>query len=852
MPTTVEALFQAGIAALRDGRMDDAHREFQAVLERDPDNASTLYNLGALKFHAGQSAEAERLLKKAAARRPDHIDTRSVLAAVLVDQKKLDDAMPHARFIVARSDSDAAACNSAGHVLAMAGWSDEAESAYRQALAEKPSYRPSATALITLLMDRRAFDDVMAVSDAYLAHQPTDQGVHLKRAQALWEGGNTRAARDALVDLLDFAPDHITAHHNLSLFSNPPDPEVVITRLTALLAEDTLDPTDNIKAWFALGNFFASSKIVEESLACFTEGNRLRSHEATRAHAESIAAFERRVENVVATPLPSVVPVESDGPTPLIIAGPSRSGKSLLQTWLAGHPDIAAADEVGLLPRFAEIDFAGEPARLEEAAAQYRSTLQRLGGPARFVIDTHPTNALYLDLLLQLCPDAKIIQVHRDPVDLAVSIFARNFVTGGHWADSWPGIAARLKCYDRLRAYWAKWTPVVATVSYEDLVAKPGSILSGLVDALSLPAVDGLVPPPAESADDLVPMPWASFAHRPSVRSDAVGLSKPFATWLTGFADAYGREALEEHASIPAIKRAPRSVIVEAVRILGAGEALDDENRTALKNVPAFHAAIAEDAARANHWPDAVESRWRAVSCRPFTHRVRHHVDALQRTLADSPEHKSLTQLHKDVSARWTAYRETSAMKFGDFGLPYQTCAPALIAGSRDTDVRSAAYGLEELCRGRRVLDLGCNTGFLTLAAAPYSQSVFGLEHEQPLVDIGTRVVEFLGVTNCDLQCGDATTFTCETPFDVVIAAAIHGWMTMPLSDLGQRLAMLTAPSGAVLFESQGQRSTTVVEDKFQEKVAVLADAGFNVERQGVLCDDQVNKRAFVILRKNT
>ncbi|MBT6088643.1 MAG: tetratricopeptide repeat protein [Rhodospirillaceae bacterium] len=851
MSTTVEATFQAGVAALRDGHTEDAQRHFRAVLERDPNNAPALYNLGALAFHDGRSADAEPLLFKAAESRPDHVDTRAVLAAVLVDLKKLNDAIPHARFIAGRSDSDAAACNTAGHVLALAGWSDEAEAVYRQALSQKAAYRPSALALITLLMDRRAFVDVVAVCEGFLAHKPTDQAFHLKRAQALWEGGNTEAARHALLDLLDFAPDHMTAHHNLALFANPPDPNTTITRLIALLGEGVLEKSDAIKAWFTLGNTFAATDSVEDSLVCFIEGNRLRSLEAKRAHAQSIAAFEHRVETVVATLLPAVGTIASDGPTPLIIAGPSRSGKSLLQSWLSGHPDIAAADEVGLLPRFAEIDFAGDAARLEEAAASYRTTLRRLGGSARFVIDTHPTNTLYLDLLLQLCPDAKIIQIQRDPLDLAVSIFARNFVTGGHWADTWQGIATRLKCYDRLRAHWSPWDPVIASVSYEDLVADPDSVLSNIVDALGLPKVETLAPPAVASAHAPLPMPWASFADRPAVNSDAIGLWRPFAPWLTQFAEAYGRDALDGQSNIPTEDRAPQSVVVKALRALKDGQALDADSQAALANVPAFHAAVGQGEAQNNHWSDAVAARWRAASCRPFTHRIRDHVDALQSTLKDSAEHSDLALLHDDIQTQWAAYRESSALKFGDFGLPYQSCTPVLIAGSRDTDVRTAAYDLEHLCKGKRVLDLGCNTGFLTLAAASYGQSALGLEHVQALVDIGSRVAAFLGVSNCDLQCGDAETFTRDTPFDVVIAAAIHGWMTMPLPDLGRHFASLTSAGGAVLFESQGQRSTTVVEEGFQDKVAAVAAAGFQVERQGLLCDDAVNKRAFVILRKD-
>jgi tetratricopeptide (TPR) repeat protein len=851
--TPVETSFRAGVAALRDGRADEAQRQFQDVLAADPDHAATLYNLGVLQYQAGRSADAETYLQRAVECRPGHTDTRSVLAAVLVDLNKLHAALPHARVIAESPVADSAALNTAGHVLALAGWSEDAEAVYRRALGPDNAYRPSATGLVTLLMSRRDFAEAARVCGDVLARHPTDQDLHLKRAQALWEGGHTNAARDALTNLLDFAPDHVTAHHNLSLFAGVPDPETRISRLTSLLGEGVLETPDVVKAWFALGNLFATLSQPEESLACFTEGNCVRAVAATALHTDSSLAFEHRVNAVVAAPLPPVQDRPARGPTPLIISGPSRSGKSLIQSWLSGHPDITAADEVGVLPRLAEIDFKAEPARLEEAAATYRSTLVKLGGPARYVIDTHPTNALYLDLLLQLCPDAKIIQINRGPLDLAVSIFARNFVTGGHWADSWRGIAARLKCYDRLQTHWADWSPVIATLAYEDVVRDPDSTLATLTAALELPPADAIAPPaPAMSASEISPMPWASFADRPSVQPGHIGLWRPFAPCLAAFADAYGRDSVADQGVIPVEIVAPYGAVVNAVHSLKTGDTPSGNAERILKNIPASHAAAAEQAAQAGRWDDAVAARWQAVSCRPFTHRVRHHADALQNTLESSPLYQDVARLHKDVSALWVAYREESGLRFGDFGLLYQSCGPALLAGSRDTEVRAAAYDLETLCAGQRVLDLGANTGFLSLAAASHAATVRGIEHEQALVDIGSRVRDHLHLDNCTFLCADASVYDSDEPFDVVIAAAVHGWLQMPLADFALRLAGLTAPGGAVLFESQGQRSTTVIEEGFHAKTEVIVAAGFQVERHGTVCDDHVNLRAFVVLRKDS
>ena len=845
MAASLETAFNAGMAALHQRDYGAAVQHFQDVLGFNPHHPAATYNIGALTYQAGHSQDALTYLEKAAALRPDHLDTLSLLAAVLVDLNRLSQAVPHARIIAAHAKAEATTLNTAGRVLALAGWAEEAEAAYRKALTQDAGYRPAAEALVDHLLARRAVTDATAVCDAVLAQHPTAQDFHLKRSQVLWESGATPAARDALQNLLDFAPDHITAHHNLSLIVSNENVTPKITRLATLIAENTLETPDLIKAWFALGNLSAQQQNHAQSLTCFAEGNRLRAQAASDDHARSTSAFEARVTQVLGSPVqPPPEQLGAAYPTPLIIAGPSRAGKSLLQSWLSTHPDIAAADEVGLLPRLHDIDFVAAPHRLAESADTYRATLARLAGEkgqnAKFIIDTHPTNALYFDLLLRLCPEAKIIQIQRDPLDLAVSLYARNYVTGGHWADSWTGIATRLRCYDHLRDHYANWSPVIATINYENLVSNPASVMKPIVQALGLAWTEDMLPP-ALDTDDLTPMPWASFANCPPVQTHGIGLWRTYAPWLAEFAEAYGRSALKTYGreNLQTENMIPEKTSTSSPQTLAI-----------FKHVPAFHARVAVQAETEKRWAEAVSARWQAVSCRPFTHHVRHHAEALQQTLNASPAHTKLARLHQEIAKLWAAYRETPNMRFGDFGLPYQSFTPAYIPGSRDTDVRVKAYDLERLATGQRVLDLGANSGFLTLEAAKLASHTVGVEHAQALVEIGKCVRAFMALDSCQLICGDAATFASDTPFDLVIAAAVHGWFDIPLLNLARHLAHLTAPGGAVLFESQGQRSTSKIEPGFHDAVTAIARAGFTVERHGTLCDDAVNLRAFVVLRK--
>jgi tetratricopeptide (TPR) repeat protein/SAM-dependent methyltransferase len=840
--------FQSGVAALSDGRLDDAAEAFDKVLGAQPAHAAALYNMGVIHYHAGRPGKAEPYLRRALAQRPEHADTLSVAAAVLAELGNLEEAEALAHKILSAQNADAAALNSAGQVFSHAGKSGLAEDAYRRALWLDPAYRPAALALYSHLSLRRAFDDAAAVCETALARRPRDQDLHLKRAQALWEGERPQRALKALLALLDFAPDHITALYDVSLFASAPDRDRSMKRLRALLAEGDLDDDEEAKAWFALGNHSAVQGQWEQSLACFAAGNQARAAPAPDLYALSGRAFLDRTECILSRKPPAIVSEPPTAPTPLIICGPSRSGKSLLQSWLSVHPDIAAADETGVLPRLAETDCLQDESSRRAAAELYRETLCVLGGDAKFVIDTHPTNILYLDLLLAICPDARVVLIDRNPLDTAVSVFARHFVTGGHWADNWAGIADRLQAHVRLNAHWSGWAPVAATVRFETLVTQPQPVIDAILSALELTPYRIS---PSDDVDSSVPVPWSSFNGHVVPRSDTVGLWRPFAPWLGSFADAYGRDALEDANTIPSETHPPKYAFADSLASFRRGEELSEVQRDALAETPALHAADADTAARNGDVAGVLEARWRAVSSRPFTHHIQHHARALSAAVAESDQHQEYARLNRRVGALWSDYRKKSRLAFGDYGTLYQSYAPAYLCGSRNTERRAATYGMRELAAGRRVLDLGCNTGFLTLAAAETADICLGIDHEPALIEIAEVVRDFAGLANASFVSADAAQWATTDVYDVVIAAAVHGWFDLPFGEFAHRLADLTAPGGAILFESQGQRSSDVTEPDFETKVSEITNRGLRIERTGTICDDGVNLRAFVVLRRD-
>jgi hypothetical protein len=82
--------------------------------------------------------------------------------------------------------------------------------------------------------------------------------------------------------------------------------------------------------------------------------------------------------------------------------------------------------------------------------------------------------------------------VHRDPRDVALSIYRNHFAPGTHrYATSLPAIAGAIKAFRAAIAHWRTRMPEALTeIRYEDLVADPEAGARAIVEAAGLPWED--------------------------------------------------------------------------------------------------------------------------------------------------------------------------------------------------------------------------------------------------------------------------------------------------------------------------------------------------------------------------
>ena len=127
-----------GFVLARLGKSGEALASYQKALALDPNSPSAHFNLAVTLVQAGKLVEAESHYRRAIPGRPG-AETRNGLGYVLARQGRADEAVEEFRKAIEANPKFTPAYNNLAEALTAQGKLEEAESFYRQSLAEKPS-----------------------------------------------------------------------------------------------------------------------------------------------------------------------------------------------------------------------------------------------------------------------------------------------------------------------------------------------------------------------------------------------------------------------------------------------------------------------------------------------------------------------------------------------------------------------------------------------------------------------------------------------------------------------------------------------------------------------------------------
>lgn len=168
----------------------------------------------------------------------------------------------------------------------------------------------------------------------------------------------------------------------------------------------------------------------------------------------------------------------------------------------------------------------------------------------------------------------------------------------------------------------------------------------------------------------------------------------------------------------------------------------------------------------------------------------------------------------------------------------------------RSSERRFAFYAMPRwVHKWHSVLDIGCNTGFLSMMLAPFVRRLCGVDATKSLVDIASLTANFLGHSNCQFECCEFTRFQTSERFDVVLDLAAHGWIDLPFETFAGRVDAMLKPGGIFAVESHHLQNSA--DRDFDHRVKLIEANGYALlDRRAVPETGDRSPREFCVFRK--
>ncbi len=328
-----------------------------------------------------------------------------------------------------------------------------------------------------------------------LAESPQSPALLVSLGHALQLAGRQKEATECLQTALAARPGFGDAWWSLANLQTYRFSQDEIACMCAEERAAAADHVDRYHLCFALGKAFEDRKEYAKSWEYYERGNALKRSESRYDPIITETNTCHLIEVCSPQFFAARAGFGTPDPDPIFIVGLPRSGSTLIEQILASHSLVEGTQELSDIQRVATGMRGKEPGRVDASLStgisrpyplvmtelapedfrklgeRYLADTRVYRGQKPFFIDKMPNNFRHIGLIHLMLPNAKIIDVRREPMACCFSNLKQLFASGQELTYSIEDIARYYRCYLELMRHWEKALPGrVLRIRYEDVV----------------------------------------------------------------------------------------------------------------------------------------------------------------------------------------------------------------------------------------------------------------------------------------------------------------------------------------------------------------------------------------------
>jgi tetratricopeptide (TPR) repeat protein len=478
-PCGLETKRLAGLIAIRRGQAAEAARQFETIVAENPREFESWANLGVSRLSAGNAAGAVEALRVSLLLRRDQPRIRDKWAEAHIAAGTGEQALEVCFGFLREHPDDVLVRVTIARLHDLLGKPECALEALDEALGVDPNHVPALLALAQLHERQNRVDEFAAIVSRLEALASPPPELSQLRARLAFRRGNL----DRALDLAEEIPASLDPGGRAQLIGQ------VYDRMG-----------ESGRAFEAFAEMNASTGIAPDAISARADAYRKliakRSRLATRKWVRSWRKWR---------------PPEGRR-DPVFLVGFPRSGTTLLDTLLMGHPQLCVTEEKPMLDAVARNlgGYEHLPTLSEQRLAELRELYLAEAAThvpdleGRILVDKQPFAMVEAPLIYRLFPNARILFVQRHPCDVVLSCFITRFEPNAALAN-FVTLEGTARLYSDLRKFWSQCRSImpmiVHLVRYERLVDDAESEMRALTAFLGLEWSDRLLDHRSTAAD---------------------------------------------------------------------------------------------------------------------------------------------------------------------------------------------------------------------------------------------------------------------------------------------------------------------------------------------------------------